>query len=396
VQGVQIPRGQVAAYGVLLPPQHRHVQVVMRCGSAEVQIQRTTAGHPPRRIQGEEQRVGRHRVESEPLASGIGRHLSILARTSSRGGRGPRLGLVHGVSKRRGSGLKVSEIAYGNWVTHGGQVGDDAARACVRAAWESGITFFDTADAYEAGAAETVLGAALKDLAVDRSDLVIASKVYWPITDNPNDRGLSRKHVMESIDKSLRRLQTDYVDIYQAHRHDRLVPVAETLRAFEDIVRSGKALYVGVSEWDAEQIAEALHIADEMRFDRIISNQPQYSMLYRVIEAEIVPLARKEGLGQIVFSPLAQGVLTGKYKPGQPPPAQSRAAERGQWTKDLMKDDLLAAVQDLAPDRRRARASPWPTWLSPGCSTTTTWRPRSSAPPGPSRCSTTSRRRVSG
>ncbi|MEO6713673.1 MAG: aldo/keto reductase family protein [Mycobacteriales bacterium] len=247
------------------------------------------------------------------------------------------------------SGLKVSEIAYGNWVTHGGQVGDAAAKACVRAAWESGVTFFDTADAYEKGAAETVLGTALKELAMDRSDVVIASKVYWPIGDNPNDRGLSRKHVLESIDKSLRRLQTDYLDIYQAHRHDRLVPVEETLRAFEDIVRSGKALYVGVSEWDAEQIAEALRIADEMNFTRIISNQPQYSMLYRVIEAEIEPLSRREGISQIVFSPLAQGVLTGKYLPGQAPPAQSRAAERGQWTKDLMHDDLLTAVQQLKP-----------------------------------------------
>jgi voltage-dependent potassium channel beta subunit len=247
------------------------------------------------------------------------------------------------------SGLKVSEIAYGNWVTHGGQVGVEAAEACVAAAWESGITFFDTADAYEQGAAETVLGAALQRLAVDRSDLVIASKVYWPITDNPNDRGLSRKHVLESIDKTLRRLQTDYVDIYQAHRFDRLVPIEETLRAFEDIVRSGKALYIGVSEWDAAQISEALRIAGEMNFDRIISNQPQYSMLYRVIEAEIEPLCRREGLGQIVFSPLAQGVLTGKYLPGQPPPAQSRAAERSQWTKDLMHDDLLTAVQQLAP-----------------------------------------------
>lgn len=258
---------------------------------------------------------------------------------------------VSGMEYRRvgRSGLKVSEIAYGNWVTHGGQVGDDAAKRCVQAAWESGITFFDTADAYEKGAAETVLGAALKELSVDRSDLVIASKVYWPISDNPNDRGLSRKHVMESIDKSLRRLQTDYLDIYQAHRHDRLVPVEETLRAFEDIVRSGKALYVGVSEWDAAQIAEALRVADEMHFDRIISNQPQYSALYRVIEAEIVPLARREGLSQIVFSPLAQGVLTGKYLPGQPPPARSRAAERGQWTKDLMRDDLLATVQNLQP-----------------------------------------------
>lgn len=247
------------------------------------------------------------------------------------------------------SGLKVSEIAYGNWITHGGQVADDAAKQCVQAAWESGITFFDTADVYEAGAAESVLGAALRELSVDRSDLVIASKVYWPMSDNPNDRGLSRKHVMESIDKSLRRLQTDYLDIYQAHRFDRQTPVEETMRAFEDIVRSGKALYIGVSEWDATQIAEALRIADEMNFDRIISNQPQYSMLWRVIEAQVEPLARREGFSQIVFSPLAQGVLTGKYLPGQPPPAHSRAADLGHWTKDFMKDDLLAAVQRLRP-----------------------------------------------
>lgn len=273
----------------------------------------------------------------------------ILARALSNGQGSPDILFDMEYRSVGRSGLKVSEIAYGNWVTHGGQVGDEAAAQCVRAAWESGITFFDTADVYEKGAAEMVLGKALKDLSVERSDLVIATKVYWPISDNPNDRGLSRKHVMESLEGSLRRLQTDYVDIYQAHRHDRLVPVEETLRAFEDIVRSGKALYIGVSEWDATQIAEALRIADEMHFDRIISNQPQYSMLYRVIEAEIEPLARREGFSQIVFSPLAQGVLTGKYLPGEPPPAQSRAAERGQWTKGLMKDDLLTAVQQLKP-----------------------------------------------
>src|SRR5918998_448572 len=185
------------------------------------------------------------------------------------------------------SGLKVSEIALGNWITHGSQVGDDAARACVEAAFDSGITFLDTADVYAGGAAESVLGDILKG--VRRSSYVLATKVYWPTGEGPNDHGLSRKHMIESCHASLRRLQTDYVDLYQAHRYDDDVPLDETLRAFEDLVRGGKALYIGISEWTAEQIADALRIADEMGFDRIVSSQPQYSMLWRGPRAQGAP-----------------------------------------------------------------------------------------------------------
>src|SRR5213075_527767 len=195
------------------------------------------------------------------------------------------------------SGLLVSEIAYGNWLTHGSQVEEEQATACVRAALDVGITTFDTADVYAITKAESVLGRALKG--ERREGLEIFTKVYWPTGDGQNDRGLSRKHIMESCNGSLKRLQTDYIDLYQAHRFDFETPLEETLRAFDDLVRAGKVLYVGVSEWTAAQIADALTIADEMGFDRIVSNQPQYSMLWRVIEAEIVPLAQKEGLGQI-------------------------------------------------------------------------------------------------
>ena len=217
------------------------------------------------------------------------------------------------------SGLKVSEIAYGNWITHGSQVEEDAARACVAAALDEGITTFDTADVYAGTRAEEVLGRALHG--VRRESVEIATKVYWPTGAGPNDRGLSRKHIIESVHGSLRRLQTDYLDLYQAHRYDHETPLPETLRAFEDLVRQGKVLYVGVSEWRAEEIAAALRIADEMGFDRIVSNQPQYNMIWRVIESEVVPLCEKEGIGQIVFSPIAQGILTGKYRPGEPLPA---------------------------------------------------------------------------
>jgi aryl-alcohol dehydrogenase-like predicted oxidoreductase len=247
------------------------------------------------------------------------------------------------------SGLKISRIAYGNWVTHGGQIGDDAAKQCVRAAWDEGITFFDTADIYERGAAETVLGEALQEMKLTRSDVVVATKVFWPMSHNPNDRGLSRKHVMESCEKSLRRLQTDYVDLYQAHRSDDAVPLEETLRAFDDLVRQGKVLYVGVSEWNAGQIRDALDIAGQMGFDRIVSNQPQYNMLWRVIEPEVVPLCRQEGIGQIVWSPLAQGALTGKYLPGEPAAAGTRGAEKREWMDEYLADDVLAAVQKLRP-----------------------------------------------
>jgi len=214
------------------------------------------------------------------------------------------------------SGLQISEIAYGNWITHGSQVEEDAARACVAAALDEGITTFDTADVYARTAAESVMGRALHG--VRRESIEIFTKVYWPTGEGANDRGLSRKHIMESAHASLRRLQTDYVDLYQAHRYDYDTPLEETLRAFDDLVRQGKVLYVGVSEWRAEEIAAAVRIAAEMGFDRIVSNQPQYNMLWRVIEAEIVPLCQKEGIGQVVFSPIAQGALTGKYLPGGP------------------------------------------------------------------------------
>ncbi|SEL19281.1 aldo/keto reductase family protein [Nonomuraea pusilla] len=247
------------------------------------------------------------------------------------------------------SGLKVSEISYGNWLTHGSQVEEDAARQCVQAALDEGVTTFDTADVYAGTKAEEVLGRALKG--VRRESLEIFTKVYWPTGPGQNDRGLSRKHITESIHGSLRRLQTDYVDLYQAHRFDHETPLEETLKTFDDLVRQGKVLYVGVSEWTADQIGRALKIADEMGFDRIVSNQPQYSMLWRVIEAEVVPLSRREGVGQIVWSPIAQGVLTGKYLPGQQPPEGSRAtdASGSAMIARFMRDDVLTRVQDLKP-----------------------------------------------
>lgn len=245
------------------------------------------------------------------------------------------------------SGLKVSEIALGNWVTHGGQVGDDAARSCVHAALDAGINFFDTADIYERGKAESVLGEILKGH--HRQHLVIATKTFWSMSDDPNDRGLSRKHMLESIDGSLKRLQMDYVDLYQAHRFDKRVPLEETMMAFDHIVRTGRALYIGISEWRADQIAEANKIASEMGLHRIISSQPQYSMLWRVPEAEVIPLCRKEGIGQICWSPLAMGVLTGKYKPGEPPPQGSRGAYGQGVRTEYMSEGTLKAVQDLQP-----------------------------------------------
>jgi aryl-alcohol dehydrogenase-like predicted oxidoreductase len=247
------------------------------------------------------------------------------------------------------SGLKISEITYGNWLTHGQQIDDDAAAEVVHAALDSGITTFDTADAYAAGRAETALGKALKGQR--REGLEIFTKVYWPTGDGVNDRGLSRKHVMESCDASLRRLGTDYVDLYQAHRFDYETPVEEVVTAFDDLVRQGKVLYVGVSEWKASQIREAAQVQQHLGFDRFVSNQPEYSMLWRVIEPEVVPTSRELGLSQIVWSPMAQGVLTGKYLPGQPPPAGSRATDENgrDMLGDYLKDDLLAAVQQLRP-----------------------------------------------
>jgi len=248
------------------------------------------------------------------------------------------------------SGLKISEITYGNWLTHGSQVENDVATQCVRAALDAGITTFDTADTYANTAAETVLGEALK--AERRQSLEIFTKVYWPTgPKGHNDVGLSRKHIMESIDGSLERLQTDYVDLYQAHRYDHETPLEETMQAFADVVRQGKALYIGVSEWNAEQIRAGAALAKELGF-QLISNQPQYSMLWRVIEGEVVPASKQLGLSQIVWSPIAQGVLTGKYKPGQPAPEGSRATdEKGgaDMIKRFMRDEVLEAVQRLQP-----------------------------------------------
>ncbi len=247
------------------------------------------------------------------------------------------------------SGLTISEIAYGNWLTHGSQVEEDAAHACVRAALDEGITTFDTADVYAGTKAESVLGRALSGQR--REGLEIFTKVYWPTGRGKNDRGLSRKHIMESCTASLKRLQTDYVDLYQAHRYDSTVPLEETMTAFADLVRQGKVLYIGVSEWNGEEIAAGAALARELGI-QLISNQPQYSMLWRVIEDEVVPTSEKHGLSQIVWSPLAQGILTGKYLPGQQPPEDSRgghAEAGGSMQRFLRNDEMLRRVQDLKP-----------------------------------------------
>ncbi|MBP2473810.1 aryl-alcohol dehydrogenase-like predicted oxidoreductase [Crossiella equi] len=247
------------------------------------------------------------------------------------------------------SGLSVSEISYGNWITHGSQVEEEAAHACVRAALDAGITTFDTADIYANTAAESVLGRALAGQR--RESLEIFTKVFWPTgPGGPNDRGLGRKHITEAVHGSLKRLGTDYLDLYQAHRFDTTVPLEETMLAFADLVRQGKVLYIGVSEWNAEQITRGAAIARELNVP-FISNQPQYSMLWRVIEPQVVPASEREGIGQIVWSPIAQGVLTGKYLPGQAVPEGSRATdERGSgFVSRFLRDDLLTAVQNLKP-----------------------------------------------
>jgi aryl-alcohol dehydrogenase-like predicted oxidoreductase len=244
-----------------------------------------------------------------------------------------------------GSGLFVSEIVYGNWLTHGETVAAEGAAACIRAALDAGIDTFDTADVYATGAAEELLGAALKGQR--RDGLVIASKVCLPFGPGPNERGLSRKHIMAACHGSLRRLGTDHLDLYQAHRFDAETPLEETLIAFDDLVRQGKVRYIGVSEWTAPQLAAALELGA-----RIVANQPQYNMLWRVIEPEVLPLSRAHGIGQVVFQPLAQGVLTGKYRPGQPPPEGSRAVAGGRaprFIRRVLGDELLSAVQQLRP-----------------------------------------------
>ena len=262
--------------------------------------------------------------------------------------------------RRLGStGMYISELTFGNWITHGSQVESDAAIKCVRAALDLGITTYDTADVYAGTRAESVLGKALKG--VKRESYELFTKVYWPTGTGKNDRGLSRKHIMESCHASLKRLKTDYVDLYQAHRFDYETPLEETLRAFNDLIRSGKVHYIGFSEWNAEQIAAALAIQDANGYDRFISSQPQYSMLWRVIESQVVPLCEKEGIGQIVWSPIGQGVLTGKYLPGKKAPAGSRATDKkggADMISKFMNDQVLTAVQKLLPIAEKVDLTP--------------------------------------
>jgi voltage-dependent potassium channel beta subunit len=245
------------------------------------------------------------------------------------------------------SGLKVSEIGLGSWLTYGTAVENEKSIACIHKAYELGINFFDTANAYNRGAAEVVLGEALKEY--QRSSYVLATKVYFPMGEGPNDKGLSRKHIIEQCEASLKRLGVDYIDLYQCHRYDSETPVEETLRALDDLTSQGKILYAGVSEWTAEQITDAVHVAKEKNLRPIISNQPIFNMLVRYIEKEVLPVSLKHGMGQVVFSPLAQGILTGKYKPGQDIPASSRAAneETNRWINSYLNDDVLTSVQKL-------------------------------------------------
>ncbi|WP_028558950.1 aldo/keto reductase family protein [Paenibacillus pinihumi] len=249
------------------------------------------------------------------------------------------------------SGLSVSEIAYGNWITHGAQVDNDIAYSCVQAALDEGITTFDTADVYSDTKAEVVLGQALKG--IRRESIELCTKVFHPTGKGVNDRGLSRKHIIEGCHASLNRLQTDYIDVYYAHRFDPAVPLEETFLAFSDLVRQGKVLYIGISEWNAEQIARGAALARELKVP-LIASQPQYSMLWRIIEAEVVPACEQEGIGQVVWSPLAQGILSGKYSPDKAPPQGSRASTAagapffdrlaGQW----MRPEVLLAVSKLS------------------------------------------------
>lgn len=242
------------------------------------------------------------------------------------------------------TGLKVSEISLGSWLTYGGYVEKENAVRSIETAYDLGINFFDTANVYEKGAAEELVGEALK--AYPRESYVLATKAFWPMGDGPNDRGLSRKHVMEQVHASLKRLGHDYVDIFYCHRHDPETPLDETLRTIDDLVRQGKVLYVGVSEWQASQIAEALTVADRYLLDRIVVNQPIYNMFERYIEKEIMPLSERHGIGQVVFSPLAQGLLTGKYSSATDLPADSRAAKLDGMRKGIT-EEKIAKVREL-------------------------------------------------
>jgi len=243
--------------------------------------------------------------------------------------------------------VKVSEISLGSWLTYGGSVAEEQAAACIARAYEIGINFFDTANVYMRGAAEEIVGRTLRGF--ERDSYFLATKVYFPMGEGPNDRGLSRKHITEQCHASLERLGVDYVDLYQCHRYDENTPLEETLRALDDLVRQGKVLYIGVSEWTEDQISEAMRIAGEMNLDRIVSNQPQYNMIQRRIEGEVIPLSEREGVGQVVFSPLAQGVLTGKYRPGDAPEEGTRAAdpESNRFMQQLMNEEVLSAVEGL-------------------------------------------------
>jgi voltage-dependent potassium channel beta subunit len=246
------------------------------------------------------------------------------------------------------SGLRVSEISLGSWLTFGSSVDAPRSAQLIQRAYDLGVNLFDTADAYARGGAEEVLGQAIRG--IPRHHLVIATKCFFPMSDRPNDRGLSRKHVVESVEASLRRLGTDYIDLQQCHRSDPSTPMEETVRAFEDLIRQGKLLYWGVSEWRAAEIVDACRTAERWHAYRPVSSQPQYSILRRGIEREVLPVCQREGLGQVVWSPLAQGVLTGKYAGGQRPPG-SRATdeERGRFMSDFLKGDALSRVEQLRP-----------------------------------------------
>ncbi|WP_274362049.1 aldo/keto reductase family protein [Paenibacillus thermotolerans] len=243
------------------------------------------------------------------------------------------------------TGLKVSEISLGSWLTYGGYVEQENAVNSIHKAYELGINFFDTANVYERGKAEEVVGEALKRY--PRESYVLATKVFGVMGDGPNDRGLSRKHITEQCHASLKRLDMDYVDIYYCHRFDPETPIEETLRALDDLVRQGKVLYVGVSEWTAAQMTEALGVADKYLLDRIVVNQPVYNLFNRYIEKEVIPLGEAKGIGQVVFSPLAQGLLTGKYKSVSDIPAESRAAKL-EWVRKGITEEKIGQVNRLA------------------------------------------------
>lgn len=243
------------------------------------------------------------------------------------------------------SGLKVSEISLGSWLTYGGYVGDDPAVRSIEQAYDLGVNFFDTANVYERGEAEKVMGKALSSY--PRESYVLATKVFNTMGDGPNDRGLSRKHIKEQAEASLRRLNADYIDIYYCHRYDSETPLEETLRALDDLVTQGKVLYIGVSEWTPAQIVEAYAIADKLLLDKLIVNQPIYNLFNRYIEKEIIPLGEAKGFGQVVFSPLAQGLLTGKYRAGQPISTDSRASSKN-WSDKQLNEASLNKVAQLS------------------------------------------------